>query len=98
MLAILFGTLGIVSSALANPEGGVVTQGTAEIVQSPNLTQINQTTDKAIINWHSFNIGATEKTHFQQPNSNSVALNRIDHNQGVSRIFGQLSANGKIIL
>ncbi len=58
---------------------------------------INQTSDKAIINWHKFNIAADEKVHFQQP-SNGVCLNRIYSANGPSQIDGSLSATGKIIL
>lgn len=84
---------------LANPEGGVVTSGNAIITSpAPDTVQINQASDKAIINWHSFNIESHEKTHFQQSSTNSITLNRIDPNQGASAIYGQLSANGKIIL
>lgn len=45
------------TSAFANPEGGTVTAGSATI-NSPtaNTVVVNQTTDKAIINWQSFNI------------------------------------------
>ncbi|MEO9204142.1 MAG: filamentous hemagglutinin N-terminal domain-containing protein [Gammaproteobacteria bacterium] len=87
------------SSALANPTGGQVTAGNATISSpSPTTVQINQYSDKAIVEWHSFNIAPNEKTHFQQPTSSSIILNRINPSQGVSQIFGQLSANGRIIL
>lgn len=86
-------------NVFANPTGGQVTTGNATI-SSPNTNTvlINQTSDKAIVEWHSFNIAPNEKTQFQQPSVNSVTLNRINPSQGVSQIFGQLSANGKIIL
>lgn len=82
----------------ANPVGGDVTAGTATISQTPGNTQVIQTSDKAIINWQSFNIAAGEKTNFQQPSSSSVTLNRINPEQGASQIFGSLTSNGRIIL
>lgn len=82
---------------IANPQGGVVAAGGATIQQTPGSTVINQTTGKAIINWQSFNIGASELTHFQQPNG-GIALNRINPTQGVSQIYGRLTATGQIIL
>ncbi len=85
-------------SLCANPEGGVVAAGNATIEQNPGNTQVNQSSQNAIINWQSFNIGANESTHFQQPSVNSITLNRINPHQGVSQIFGRLTANGKIIL
>ncbi|MBV8802640.1 MAG: filamentous hemagglutinin N-terminal domain-containing protein, partial [Gammaproteobacteria bacterium] len=84
-------------NASANPVGGVVSHGSANIVQSDTQTTIQQNSQQAIINWQSFNIGANEKTHFQQPQG-GVALNRISATQGPSQIYGQLTATGKIIL
>lgn len=82
----------------ANPQGGQVKGGQATIDQSdPASTIIRQGTDKAIIDWQSFSIGAGEKTQFIQPNSGSVALNRVV-GQDPSRILGELIANGKIIV
>lgn len=88
-----------INPVFANPEGGQVIAGSA-VISSPNTTtvQVNQSSDKAIIDWRSFNISANEKTQFQQPSVNSITLNRIDPTQGASQIFGQLSANGHIIL
>jgi trimeric autotransporter adhesin len=90
--------LTIASLALANPQGGEVVSGQATIT-TPSATQttVTQSSDKAIIDWKSFNIGTGESTIFVQPNSNSVALNRIFDNDP-SVIAGLLSANGKLIL
>src|SRR4051812_26994048 len=88
----------MVSAAYSNPELSSVTAGNVEISQSANSTVVNQSSQQAIIEWHSFNIDAREKTQFVQPNVNAVALNRVDPNQGISQIFGALSANGKIVI
>lgn len=82
---------------IANPQGGQVVAGDATITQSSNKVQINQTSNKAIINWQTFNINKNESTHFQQPNG-GIALNRIDPTQGASQIHGHLTATGQIIL
>lgn len=88
----------ITPAALAIPTGGQVTGGQATISSpSPGSVRIDQGSDKAILEWNSFNIGSNESVHFQQP-SGGVALNRISPLQGVSQIFGQLSATGKIVL
>ncbi len=81
----------------ALPNGGNVVAGNATITRSANHLQINQQSQKAIINWQSFNIGSGASTHFQQP-AQGIALNRINPNQGASQIFGHLSATGRIIL
>lgn len=86
------------TQALANPNGGSVIAGQATIAQTaPAQVTITQSTDKAIINWNSFSIGAGEKTRFVQPSSNSITLNRVT-GPDVSQILGQLTANGRIVL
>jgi len=82
----------------ASPVLSNVASGDVHIQQTGGNTVVHQASQQAIINWHNFNIASGEKTQFIQPNSSSVALNRIDPNQGVSQIFGQLTANGQIIL
>ena len=62
-----------------------------------NKLQINQATNKAVLNWQRFNIGASNHVNFSQPGSSSVALNRIAQNDP-SRILGKLTANGQIYL
>jgi large exoprotein involved in heme utilization and adhesion len=59
------------SPAYAAPEGGVVTSGAAAIVQSGNVTDINQSTQNAAINWQSFSVKPVETVNFNQPNSSS---------------------------
>jgi len=81
----------------ALPVGGVVTEGAAGISGTANSTTITQSSQNVAINWQSFNIGATEAVQFVQPNSSSVALNRV-LGPDPSSIFGSLSANGKVFL
>ena len=96
---VFLATLLLINSTYANPEGGVVAAGSATITSPDASTvQVNQASDKAIVNWQSFNISADETTRFVQPNASSIALNRIDPQQGASQIFGQIQANGQIIL
>jgi len=85
-------------SVWANPEGGQVVDGSADItVVNPNLTTITQSSAQAIINWQTFNINAGQTTQFIQPSSSSVALNRI-FDANPSQILGNLTANGRIFL
>ena len=87
--------LGSVIVASAAPTGGVVTSGNATINQSGNTTNINQTTQKASINWQNFNVGSNETVNFNQPNTNSITLNRVIGNEK-SIIDGTLNANGQV--
>ena len=76
-----------------------VTSGSATAVENAarSAMTINQTTNRAILNWSSFNIGAGNSVRFNQPNASSIALNRIGGGTP-SIIAGQLSANGQIYL
>jgi len=88
----------LTSLALAGPEGGNVVAGTATIsTPTTTTTQIDQSSDRAIINWNSFDVGAGESAVFIQPNATSVTLNRIFDNDA-SVIAGQVSANGRLVL
>ena len=80
----------------ANPVGGRVAQGTATITSQGSQLTIN-TSDRAAINWASFNIGLGETTSFVQPSSSSVVWNYIN-NPLPSQILGNLNANGYLIL
>ncbi len=83
--------------AYALPIDGQVTAGSATITGSSNSMTINQSSQNAALNWQSFNIGQAETVKFVQPNSSSVALNRV-LGADPSSILGGLSANGKVFL
>jgi len=59
--------------------------------------EIRQTTDKAILHWHEFNIAPGETTRFIHPHDQAITLNRVTSHQS-SQILGNLSANGRVIL
>ncbi len=71
----------------------------AEIKETLNHTNliINQKTDKAIIDWDSFNVGKDASVIFNQNNSASIALNNI-HQADASQIMGSITANGQVYL
>lgn len=85
------------ANTYALPVGGVVTEGGASISSAAGSTTITQSSQNVAINWQSFSIGATEAVQFVQPNSSSVALNRV-LGPDPSSIFGSLTANGKVFL
>lgn len=96
LLAMLAGI--VPQLAGAAPTGGKVVAGTASVTQpTASSTQIQQTSQNAIINWQSFSIAAGESVRFVQPNVNAIALNRVI-GADPSRIFGTLSANGQVFL
>ena len=81
----------------ARPTGGSVVAGTAAISQTSSDTRIDQSTQRAAIDWKSFDVGGQQSVAFSQPNAKSVALNRVT-GPDPSRIAGRIDANGQIIL
>lgn len=89
--------IGTGATAYALPEGGQVAAGQAAITTAGSTMTIAQQTAQAIINWQNFGIGRGEAVHINQPNSQAMLLNRIV-GSNPSEIFGQLTANGQVIL
>ncbi|WP_400767099.1 filamentous hemagglutinin N-terminal domain-containing protein [Methylosinus sporium] len=89
--------LALPTFALANPTGGIVVDGAATIASAGSVTNITQATNRAIINWQGFSIGAGETVNFLQPTAMSVTLNRVVGNEQ-SVISGALNANGRVFL
>ncbi len=75
----------------------IATQGQATATISGQNLTIQQGSEKAVLNWQKFNIGAENAVNFQQPSANSVALNNI-HQADASKIMGKLTANGQVYL
>ena len=80
------------------PAGGVVVAGKAHITgEGTPSTRVEQVTDRAVIDWRSFAIGASNQVIFLQPSAQSATLNRVTGEQ-VSLILGRLDANGHVLL
>jgi len=80
------------------PQGAQVAQGQVK-VSTPQAGQglIQQASDKAVINWQSFSIGANEALRIEQPGVNSVLLNRVVGGDP-SLILGRMTSNGQVFL
>ncbi|EIE0340792.1 filamentous hemagglutinin N-terminal domain-containing protein [Salmonella enterica] len=86
--------------ALANPDlptGGQIVGGQGSISTSGNQMTIHQQTQNMATNWQSFDIGKNNTVQFVQPDSSSVALNRVTGASG-SQIMGTLKANGQVFI
>ncbi len=83
------------------PTGAQVAAGTVSFSQTQTATAasmaVQQSSNQAIVNWQSFNVGANAKVNITQPNSTSVLLNRVQSSDP-SQIFGQINANGQVLL
>lgn len=85
--------------ANANPLGSTVVGGSASVSgEGTSSVTVTQSTEKAIINWNTFNIGGGETTRFVQPGASSVTLNRVTGGLGPSQIYGTVTANGRVFL
>jgi filamentous hemagglutinin family protein len=99
-VSILWGAMLLVFTTAAGavgPADGVVVAGSGAISTTGATTTITQSTANLIIDWASFGIGVGETVRFQQPGSNSVALNRVT-GPDPSVILGSLTANGYVFL
>ena len=85
----------------ALPTGGKVVAGAATISQTQTATSatmnVNQTSQRAVVNWDSFNVGKNAQVNFNQPNQNAVILNRVTGGNA-SVINGAINANGQVVL
>ena len=87
-----------VPMTMAAPQGGKVVSGSAQIHHSGATTTINQNSNRAVINWNSFDIGKNETVRHNMPSANSAGLHRVVGGGGASQILGQLQSNGNVYL
>ena len=77
------------------PTGGQLVAGSASTAQNGSTLNINQSSNRAALNWQTFNIGSAATVNFNQPSTSSVTLNQVlDSNP--SQIYGHLNANGQV--
>jgi filamentous hemagglutinin family protein len=79
------------------PSGGQVVSGAASISQNVNTTTVNQSTNRAIINWQGFSVGAGNTAQFNLPSSGSAVLNRVT-GSSPSQLLGNIRSNGQVYL
>jgi filamentous hemagglutinin family protein len=99
-MALIFGACITTSAAsygaAALPTGGVVAAGTAAITQSGNVMNVNQTSQRAVVNWSTFDVAKGNTVNFNQPNANASTLNRVN-SASQSMINGAVNANGQVV-
>lgn len=80
------------------PTGESVAVGTATFDRSViNQLTVNQSGNKLITNWNSFDVGSAAQVVFVQPDAASIALNRVASGSA-SEIFGRVTANGQLAI
>lgn len=59
------------------PQHQETVSGNVTVTTTADKMTITQESDKAQINWKSFDIGKDKEVKFEQPNENAVAYNRV---------------------
>jgi filamentous hemagglutinin family protein len=101
-LALAFGAFTAVAPALSQtvannalPTGGSLAAGSATIRSSGANMVIDQASQRAILNWQSFNVGQNAQVHFN--NAGGSTLNRVTGPEA-STIMGRITAPGQVII
>jgi filamentous hemagglutinin family protein len=84
-------------TATARPQGGQVVAGAAQISRTDAVTRIDQSSQRAAIDWRSFDVDSGQQVQFQQPSANAVTLNRVT-SADPSQIAGKITANGQVVV
>ena len=77
--------------------GGSVVAGSAAISRTASNTRIDQSSQRAAIDWRSFDVGSQQSVTFAQPSASAVVLNRVT-GPDPSQIAGRIDANGQFVL
>lgn len=80
-----------------DPTGGNVVAGAAAISARAGITDINQFSTRAVIDWNSFSVGASSQVNFNVPGATAATLNRVTGGS-MSSIAGQINSNGSVYL
>ena len=79
------------------PSGAKLVGGNASVSTSGNTLNVNQTSNRAAIEWNQFNVGSDARVNFNQPSASSVTLNRVVGGDP-SQIMGRINATGQVFL
>ncbi|HEY7978961.1 MAG TPA: filamentous hemagglutinin N-terminal domain-containing protein, partial [Rhizomicrobium sp.] len=78
------------------PQNPNVVGGKDSFSQSGSTLNVNQSTNRTVIDWRSFDIGSKAQVNFNQPGTSSIAVNRINGSTNPTDIEGGLHANGQV--
>jgi filamentous hemagglutinin family protein len=79
------------------PTGGKVVGGQATLQSSGSTLNVNQTSQRGVVEWDTFNVGSQAKINFNQPSASAVTLNRV-MDMNASQILGRISATGQVFI
>lgn len=99
---ILFG-LGLLACTAAHADGPVlptnpqVVAGAASVSAGNAQVTVNQSSQRAVIDWNTFSVGQGAGVNFNMPATSSAVLNRVTSDT-TSAIAGTVSGNGQVYL
>ena len=79
------------------PSGATLQAGNAKVNYHNSSLYIRQSTERAVIDWQSFNVGEGGAVHFIQPSQSAATLNRVTGVEA-SQILGQITAPGQVFI
>ncbi|WP_430511493.1 GLUG motif-containing protein [Pannonibacter phragmitetus] len=79
------------------PTGANIQAGDVSVGVSGNVMTVTQGSDRSIVNWNAFSIGAGNTVNFVQPGASSAILNRVT-GATPSTIAGAVTGNGQVVL
>jgi filamentous hemagglutinin family protein len=97
MTTVLPGALASPLQANTLPTGGTVAAGSATVTTDGASTVVNQSSNRAVINWTDFSVAEGKRVVFRQPNATSAVLNRVT-GTAMSNIAGQITSDGAVYL
>ncbi|MCR9207343.1 MAG: YDG domain-containing protein [bacterium] len=86
------------SASAQMPTGADVVAGQAAISQAAGVMNVDAATNRAIVNWDSFSVGAGNTANFNLPDASSSILNRVTTPSMPSTIAGTINSNGNVFL
>lgn len=87
----------VLADANTLPTNGNIVSGSGAINTIGNTMNINTTTNKAVIQWGGFDVGANATVNFNMPNATSSVLNHVMGN-AASQIYGSINSNGHVYI
>jgi len=79
-------------------DGGNIAAGTGTLQTQRNVTTVNQSSDRMVVNWKNFDIARNQTVNFQQPGASAAVLNRVSGSGKATEILGSIKANGRVFV
>src|SRR5258706_12961215 len=95
VLAVAAAFAGAAAAQSQLPTGGTTVAGSATITTNAagNAMTVQQTSQRAVLNWSTYNLTSDRSMTYNQPNASAIAVNRVSAAGGPSSLHRPLTAN-----